>query len=52
MKQVIGLIKITTLTNRQFCVILDPADKDGRPQMGTKKLIKVCSISLIYFILT
>ena len=34
------MIPITTLTNRQYCVILDPVDKDGHPQLGRKKLVK------------
>lgn len=39
-EEVIGLIKITTLTNRQYCVILDPVGEDGKPQLGQKKLVK------------
>ena len=38
--QVVGVVKITTLTNRQYCVILDPCGADGKPQLGQKKLIK------------
>ena len=38
--QVVGVVKITTLSNRQYCVILDPAGSDGKPQLGQKKLIK------------
>ena len=38
--QVVGIVKITTLNNRQYCVILDPVGKDGKPQLGQKKLIK------------
>jgi major vault protein len=33
-------VNITTLTNRQYAVILDPVDKDGKPQLGRKKLVK------------
>jgi major vault protein len=40
MCQVIGVINITTLTNRQYCVILDPVDDKGFPQLGRKKLVK------------
>jgi hypothetical protein len=36
-----GIVDITTLTNRQYCVILDPVGEDGKPQLGQKKLIKV-----------
>ncbi|KAK2176645.1 hypothetical protein NP493_650g01129 [Ridgeia piscesae] len=39
-EEVVGVIPITTLTNRQYCVILDPVDKDGHPQLGRKKLVK------------
>ena len=38
------MVKITTLNNRQYCVIMDPVGKDGKPQMGQKKLIKVNSL--------
>ena len=34
------MANITTLTNRQYCVILDPVGSDGKPQLGQKKLIK------------
>ena len=36
----IGVVNITTLTNRQYCVILDPVDDKGVPQLGRKKLVK------------
>jgi len=39
-EQVVGVVPITTLTNRQYCVIIDPVDKDGKPQLGQKKLVK------------
>ncbi|ESN94932.1 hypothetical protein HELRODRAFT_102919 [Helobdella robusta] len=39
-EQVIGEVHITTLTNRQYCVILDPVDDKGMPQLGKKKLVK------------
>ncbi|GFR31627.1 major vault protein [Trichonephila clavata] len=39
-EDVVGIVKITTLSNRQYCVILDPLDTDGKPQLGRKKLIK------------
>ena len=34
------MVKITTLSNRQYCVILDPAGSDGKPMLGQKKLVK------------
>lgn len=48
MLQVVGVVDITTLNNRQYCVILDPVDKDGRPQLGQKRLVKV---PVIFYIL-
>ncbi|XP_065054795.1 major vault protein-like isoform X2 [Rhopilema esculentum] len=39
-EEVVDVVKITTLNNRQYCVIMDPVGKDGKPQMGQKKLIK------------
>ena len=35
-----GVVKITTLSNRQYCVIVDPVGPDGKPQLGQKKLVK------------
>eukprot|EP01088_Endostelium_zonatum_P008743 TRINITY_DN218_c0_g1_i1.p1 TRINITY_DN218_c0_g1~~TRINITY_DN218_c0_g1_i1.p1 ORF type:complete len:838 (+),score=266.36 TRINITY_DN218_c0_g1_i1:54-2567(+) len=40
-EEIVTEVKITTLTNRQYCVILDPIDKKTNlPQLG-KKLLKV-----------
>lgn len=39
-EEVVGVVTITTLSNRQYCVILDPCDATGRPQLGQKKLVK------------
>lgn len=39
-EEVVGVVNITTLNNRQYCVILDPTDSQGRPQLGQKKLVK------------
>ena len=36
----VGIINITTLNNRQYCVVLDPVGVDGKPQLGQKKLVK------------
>ena len=36
----VGVVNVTTLTNRQYCIILDPVGKDGKPQIGQKKLVK------------
>lgn len=40
-EEVVGVVNITTLNNRQYCVIMDPVDDDGKPQLGGKKLVKV-----------
>ncbi|XP_055957703.1 major vault protein [Patella vulgata] len=40
-EEVVGVVNITTLNNRQYCVVLDPTDDDGKPQLGKRKLIKV-----------
>ena len=34
------MVNITTLSNRQYCVVLDPVDAKGNPQFGRKKLVK------------
>ncbi|EDO36139.1 predicted protein [Nematostella vectensis] len=39
-EEVQGVIEITTLNNRQYCVIMDPVGSDGKPQLGQKKLVK------------
>lgn len=39
-EEVVGVISITTLSSRQYCVILDPVGHDGKPQLGQKKLVK------------
>ena len=42
-EEVVRVIDIQTLNNRQYCVIEDPADEDGKPQLGQRKLVKVCT---------
>jgi major vault protein len=38
---VVGEVPITTLTSRQYCVVLDPADpKTGKPALGMRELRK------------
>jgi len=39
-ENIIKTIGITTLTNRQYCVILNPVGPNGKPQLGSKKLVK------------
>jgi len=38
-EEVVGEVRITTLNNRQYCVVLDPY-RGGKPQYGTKELRK------------
>lgn len=38
--QVVGQVNVTTLTNRQYCVVLNQVDEAGRPQFGKKKVIR------------
>lgn len=39
-EEVVGVVDVTTLNSRQYCVILDPVDEGGKPQLGKKKVIK------------
>jgi len=40
-ERVVGEVNITTLTSRQYCVVLDPWDlKAGKPRLGSKELRK------------
>jgi len=39
-ENVIQVVNISTLTNRQYCVILDPMGDDGKNKLGQRKLIK------------
>ncbi|EGC31310.1 major vault protein-alpha [Dictyostelium purpureum] len=39
-EQVVGEVHITTLSNRQYCVVLDPIGPNGKPQLGQKQLRK------------
>jgi len=39
-ERVVGEVNITTLTSRQYCVILDPVDAHGKPQLGKRVLVK------------
>jgi major vault protein len=39
-EEVLGVISITTLSSRQYCIILDPVGPDGKPQLGQRKLVK------------
>lgn len=35
---VVGEVKITTLSDRQWCVVLNPIDELGRPQLGRREV--------------
>lgn len=35
-----GVVSVTVLNSREYCVILDPVDDNGKPQLGKKKLVK------------
>jgi len=39
-EQVIGEVPKKTLTNRHYCVVLDPIGEHGKPQLGKKELRK------------
>ncbi len=40
-EEVVGVVDVTTLSSRQYCVILDPVGPDGKPQLGKKRVVKV-----------
>lgn len=42
-EEVVGVVEVTTLSRRQYCVVLDPVGPDGKPQLGQKKVVKVGS---------
>jgi len=37
-EQLVGQVDVTTLTNRQFCVVQDPVDASFRPQLGMQEV--------------
>ncbi|XP_024858908.1 major vault protein isoform X2 [Kryptolebias marmoratus] len=39
-EEVVGVVNVTTLSSRQYCVVLDPVGADGKPQLGQKKVVK------------
>lgn len=40
-EEVVGVVDVTTLSSRQYCVVLDPVGPDGKPQLGQKRVVKV-----------
>ncbi|CAN9505076.1 unnamed protein product [Ophioblennius macclurei] len=46
-EEVVGVVEVTTLSSRQYCVVLDPVGTDGKPQLGQKRVVKgECSFFL------
>jgi major vault protein len=39
-ERVVGEVPITTLTSRQYCVVVDPVDENGKNQLGKRELRK------------
>ncbi|XP_001368214.2 major vault protein [Monodelphis domestica] len=39
-EEVLGIVKITTLGPRNYCVIVDPVGPDGKNQLGHKRVVK------------
>ncbi|CAF1088829.1 unnamed protein product, partial [Adineta ricciae] len=39
-EEVVGIVSVTVLNSRQYCIIVNPVDSDGKPQLGKRKLIK------------
>ncbi|CAL8071868.1 unnamed protein product [Calicophoron daubneyi] len=39
-EEIVGTVDITVLTAHQYCVILNPVDEKGLPQLGRKKLVR------------
>lgn len=37
-EKIVGEVKLTTLTSRQYCVVLDPVDANGKNQLGKRVL--------------
>eukprot|EP01114_Cavostelium_apophysatum_P013372 TRINITY_DN3226_c0_g1_i1.p1 TRINITY_DN3226_c0_g1~~TRINITY_DN3226_c0_g1_i1.p1 ORF type:complete len:475 (+),score=78.45 TRINITY_DN3226_c0_g1_i1:34-1425(+) len=39
-EQVVAKVKSIKLTDKQYCVVLDPVDETGKPQLGQRKLVR------------
>jgi len=39
-EEVVGEVKITTLNNRQYAIVLNPVDKNGKSRLGQRELRK------------
>ncbi|XP_039598942.1 major vault protein [Polypterus senegalus] len=39
-EEVVGVVEVTTLDPWHYCVILDPVGRDGKPQLGQRRVVK------------
>ncbi len=39
-EEIVGHVRITTLTSRQYCVVENPIGGDGKPQLGVSEVVK------------
>jgi major vault protein len=37
-EQVVGEVQVTTLNDREWCIVVDPIDRNGKPQFGMKEV--------------
>jgi len=37
-EEVVGEVKITTLGDREWCIVVNPIDEDGKPQLGLREV--------------
>ena len=37
-EDVVGEVEITTLSDRQWCIVVDPIDESGKPQLGMREV--------------
>eukprot|EP00116_Pleurobrachia_bachei_P000209 sb/3460471/ len=51
-ENVLAPINISTLTNRQYCIILDPLGEDGKNKLGQRKLVKKYAHDLELYVLS
>jgi major vault protein len=46
-EEIVGEVRVITLNNRQYCVVLDPIDAKGQQQQTNKKKIHDFSIAVV-----
>ena len=39
-EEIVGRVEITTLTSREYCVVVNPIGNDGKPQLGVSVVVK------------